>query len=298
MKINLVVQITVTNMGIVYTLLIVLLFGLVEGITEWLPVSSTGHMILIEEFIDINKLFPSTIEGYSDSLWEFFLVVIQLGAVMAVVVYFFKKLWPFSKDKSKEEVKDTFVLWGKALVACLPAAIIGLLFDDILDEYLYNGLTVSITLIIYGVLFILMETLFKQKNKITSIKELSFKYALIIGVIQLLALIPGTSRSGVTILGAMMIGCSREVSAEFSFYLSIPVMAGASLLKALKFVVDFGLPETNHLLICILGMVIAFVVSLVCVKWLMNFVKKHNFKPFGIYRICLGLLVLFFFLFK
>ena len=218
MKINLAVQITVTNMGIVYTLLIVLLFGLVEGITEWLPVSSTGHMILIEEFIDINKLFPSTIEGYSDSLWELFLVVIQLGAVMAVVVYFFKKLWQFSKDKSKEEVKDTFVLWGKALVACLPAAIIGLLFDDILDEYLYNGLTVSITLIIYGVLFILMETLFKQKNKITSIKELSFKYALIIGVIQLLALIPGTSRSGVTILGAMMIGCSREVSAEFSFY--------------------------------------------------------------------------------
>lgn len=285
-------------MDILYTLIIILLFGLVEGITEWLPVSSTGHMILIEEFIDINKLFLSSISGYSDSLWEFFLVVIQLGAVMAVVIYFFKKLWPFSKDKTKEETKDTFKLWGKALVACLPAAIIGILFDDILDEYLYNGFTVSITLIVYGVLFILMETIFKQKNKITSIKDLSFKYALIIGVIQLLALIPGTSRSGVTILGAMMIGCSREVSAEFSFYLSIPVMAGASLLKALKFFIDFGMPEMNHLLICLLGMIIALIVSLVCVKWLMGFVKKHNFKPFGIYRICLGFVVLFYFLFR
>ena len=283
-------------MEIVIFVLIAVLFGVVEGITEWLPVSSTGHMILIEEWIDINKLFPSEVPGYSESFWSFFLVVIQLGAILAVIIFFFNKLWPFSKDKTEEERKDVFFIWLKTIIACLPAAIIGILFDDWLDEHLYNGFTVSITLIFYGIFFIVLECFNKDKeDKVTSIKDLSFKYALIIGCIQLLALIPGTSRSGVTILGAMMLGCSREVSAEFSFYLSIPVMAGASLLKGLKFFLEFGMPNTSDLIFAIIGFVVAFVVSLLCVKWLMDFVKKNDFKPFGIYRIALGLVLLGYF---
>lgn len=268
-----------------------ILFGVVEGITEWLPVSSTGHMILLEKFLDVQTKF-------GEEFWELFLVVIQLGAIGAVIIYFFDKLWPFSKKKTKEQKIDTWHTWGKTLVACLPAAVIGLLFDDILNKYLYNEITVSITLIVYGVLFIVLETLNKKRTFNTnSVKEMSYKTALIIGAMQLLALIPGTSRSGVTILGAMLIGCSRSTSAEFSFFLSIPVMAGASLLKAAKYFIVDGLSiNSDQIIFLSVGCIVAFVVSLLIVKWLMNFVKKHDFKPFGIYRIILGIVLLTYFL--
>lgn len=268
-----------------------ILFGVVEGITEWLPVSSTGHMILLEKFLDVQTKF-------GEEFWELFLVVIQLGAIGAVIIYFFDKLWPFSKKKTKEQKIDTWHTWGKTLVACLPAAVIGLLFDDILDKYLYNEITVSITLIVYGVLFIVLETLNKKRTFNTnSVKEMSYKTALIIGAMQLLALIPGTSRSGVTILGAMLIGCSRSTSAEFSFFLSIPIMAGASLLKAAKYFIVDGLSiNSDQIIFLSVGCIVAFVVSLLIVKWLMNFVKKHDFKPFGIYRIILGIVLLTYFL--
>lgn len=268
-----------------------ILFGIVEGITEWLPVSSTGHMILLEKFLNVQSTF-------GEEFWDLFLVVIQLGAIGAVIIYFFDKLWPFSKKKTKEEKKDTWHTWGKTLVACLPAAVIGLLFDDILDKYLYNEITVSITLIVYGVLFIVLETLNKKRTFSTnSVKQMSYKTALIIGAMQLLALIPGTSRSGVTILGAMLIGCSRSTSAEFSFFLSIPIMAGASLLKAAKyFLIDELSISLNQGIFLAVGCIVAFVVSLLAVKWLMSFVKKHDFKPFGIYRIILGIILLVYFL--
>ncbi len=267
-----------------------ILFGIVEGISEWLPISSTGHMILLEKFLNVQKTF-------GEEFWDLFLVVIQLGAIIAVIIYFFDKLWPFSKKKTIEERKDTWHTWGKTLIACLPAAIIGILFDDILDQYLYNEITVSITLIVYGILFILLE-MFNKKREFTthSVKQMTYKTALIIGAIQLLALIPGTSRSGVTILGAMLIGCSRSTSAEFSFFLSIPVMAGASLLKAVKyFVVDNQSISLDQGIFLAVGCLVAFGVSLLVVKWLMNFVKKHDFKPFGIYRIILGIILIVYF---
>ena len=284
------------NITFLFQILQAILFGIVEGITEWLPVSSTGHMILLEDFLNVKSMFNNEIEGYGEAFWELFLVVIQLGAILAVIIYFFNKLWPFSKSKTKEEKKEVFHTWGKTLVACVPAAIIGLLFDDLLDKYLYNALTVSITLIIYGVLFIILEHYNKKKEfKTQSVSQMSYKTALIIGAIQLLALIPGTSRSGVTILGAMLIGCSRETSAEFSFFLSIPVMAGASLLKCVKFFLDYTLGLQEGLFLAV-GFLVAFGVSLLAVKWLMSFVKKHDFKPFGIYRIILGILVILYFL--
>ncbi len=270
-------------MGIIEVLKAIL-FGIVEGITEWLPISSTGHMILLEEFVklDVSKEF-----------WSLFLVVIQLGAILAVVVFFFNKLNPINFKKTKEERYEIWSLWFKVIVAVLPAAVIGLLFDDLLDKYLYNFLTVSIMLIVYGVLFVIVENLNKNKSfKYENSKQMTYKLALIIGVIQLLALIPGTSRSGVTILGAMLIGCSRTLSAEFSFFLSIPVMLGASALKVLKFILEGNTMVLNEIYILLIGMIVAFMVSIFVIKFLMDFIKKRDFKPFGYYRVILGIILI------
>ncbi len=267
----------------------VIFLGIVEGITEWLPISSTGHMILVDAFIKMN---------ISEEFKEFFLVVIQLGAILAVVVLYFKKLFPFELKKidGKNKIvsnKDTWILWGKVLVACVPAGIIGLLFDDLLDQYLYNPLTVALMLIIYGILFIIVENRNKGKeSKINSLKDITFKTAVIIGIFQVLALIPGTSRSGATILGAILIGTSRNIAAEFTFFLAIPVMVGASLYKLLKFVMSGAIIAANEYIILAVGMITAFIVSILAIKFLMNYIKKNDFKSFGIYRIVLGILVL------
>ncbi len=287
-------------MTFILLLMLAILFGIVEAITEWLPVSSTGHLIILEDIFPVTKSFERVgFENFGSDFWSMFLVVIQFGAIIAVIIYFFNKLWPFSKNKSKEEKKDVWNTWLKTLIACVPAAIIGLLFDDQIDQYFFNKLTVSITLIIYGILFIILEIYNKNRTlSIDSVKKMTIKNAIIIGCIQLLALIPGTSRSGVTILGAMLIGCSRETSAEFSFFLSIPVMVGASLLKIVKFFLTYHyltFEETSFLLV---GIVSSFIFSLFVVKWLMNFVKKHDFKIFGYYRIALGIVVLILFLFR
>ncbi len=265
----------------------VIILGIVEGITEWLPISSTGHLILVDEFMKLNM---------SDAFKEMFDVLIQLGAIMAVVVIYFKKLLPVDavkKDDNKSGLawnKDKLILWCKILVACLPAAIIGLPLDDKIDELFFNAPTVAIMLIVYGIAFIIVEKLHKGKNfKINSIGEITFKTAALIGIFQVLALIPGTSRSGATIVGAMIIGVGRTTAAEFTFYLAIPVMFGASLLKLLKFGFAFTAPEVAALL---LGMVVAFAVSIIAIKFLMNYIKKHDFTVFGWYRIVLGVLVL------
>lgn len=282
-----------------WNILKIVLFGIVEGITEWLPISSTGHMILLEEFLGVQNIFDG-----GKAFWDFFLVAIQLGAIIAVVVCFFNKLNPFwgkslqdpSKEKSKEEKKNIWLLWAKVLVACLPAAIIGIIADDWLDSVFYNSITVSITLILYGILFIVMEIWNKRRTfKVTEVGQLTFKTALIIGGIQLLALIPGTSRSGVTILGAMLILCNREVACEFSFFLSIPVMFGASLLKGVKYIIQADAISTNDITLLLIGAIVAFAVSMFIIKFLMSFIKKHDFKVFGIYRIALGILLIILF---
>ncbi len=271
----------------------VIVLGIVEGITEWLPISSTGHLILVDEFLKLKA---------SDDFKEMFDVVIQLGAILAVIVIYFKKLWPLDRENEVKKVqwnKEKLVLWGKILVACVPAAIIGILFDDVIDEYFYNPYVVSITLIIYGIAFIIIEMLHKGKEfKITTLGKLSIKTALIIGVFQVLALIPGTSRSGATIVGAMLIGTDRTVAAEFTFYLAIPVMLGASLLKMVKFLLGGGVLGASEIVYLLVGMVVAFVVSIVVIKFLMAYIKKHDFKVFGIYRIILGIAVLVFFAIK
>lgn len=260
-------------------------FGVVEGITEWLPISSTGHLILFDEFVKLNV---------TPEFKEMFNVVIQLGAILAVVVIFFNKLNPFSSKKTQVERKDTYTLWGKVLVGCIPAGIIGLLFDDLIDKYFYNFWVVAATLIIYGILFIVVENLNKNKTpKINTLSNLTYKTALLIGVFQVLALIPGTSRSGATIVGAMLIGTSRYVAAEYTFFLAIPVMFGASLLKILKFGLVFTGPEIAILLV---AMITAFVVSILAIKFLMSYIKKNDFKVFGWYRIILGTLVIAYFL--
>lgn len=267
------------------TLLKVLFLGIVEGITEWLPISSTGHMILVNEFIRLNV---------SAEFWEMFEVVIQLGAILAVVVLYFTKLNPFDLRKSGEEKKATWTLWFKVLVAVVPAAVIGLPFDDWINSLFYNYQTVAVMLIVYGVLFILVENWNKGKEPcVTTLEGITYKTALFIGIFQVLALIPGTSRSGATIIGAMLIGCSRYVAAEFTFFLAIPVMFGASLLKLLKFGFAFTVPEA---VILIVGMVTAFVVSVFAIKFLMGYIKKNDFKFFGYYRIVLGILVLGYFI--
>jgi undecaprenyl-diphosphatase len=265
-----------------------IILGIIEGITEWLPISSTGHMILADEFIQLNT---------SDAFKEMFFVVVQLGAIMAVVVLFWNKLFPFSlKDKKLEIKKDIFDLWFKVIVAALPAAVIGLLFDDMLNAIFYNYQTVALMLIIYGILFIIVEN--RNKNrvpKVETLEALTYKTALMIGLFQVLALIPGTSRSGATIIGAILIGTSRFVAAEFTFFLAIPVMVGASLLKLLKFGLAFTASELTILLV---GMFVAFIVSVLAIKFLMGYIKKHDFKAFGYYRIVLGIIVLAYFLMR
>ena len=264
-----------------------ILLGIVEGITEWLPVSSTGHMILLEEFIHLNM---------TEEFMEMFNVVIQLGAIFAVIVLFFPKLWPFTTKKKGYLKKDTWMMWFKVIVAVLPAAVLGILLDDTLDALFYNYQTVAIMLILYGILFILVENRnHKKRPKIRSINDMTFKTAFLIGMFQVLSLIPGTSRSGATILGGIFLGCSRFIASEFSFFLAIPVMFGASLLKLLK----FGFVLTGaEIVILLVGMVSAFVVSMVSIKFLMGYVKKHDFKVFGYYRIVLGIIVLVYFIVK
>lgn len=262
------------------------ILGVVEGITEWLPISSTGHMILVDEFLHLNV---------SPEFKEMFLVVIQLGAIMAVVVLYWKKLWPFGvENKRIVAKKEIWQMWFKVVVSCIPAAIVGVLFDDRLNALFYNWQTVAIMLIVFGVLFIVIENVNKKKTaKINSIAELTYTSALIIGMFQLIAAVfPGTSRSGATILGAILIGVSRTVAAEYTFFLAVPVMFGASALKLVKFGFHF---TGEELLILILGMTVAYVVSILAIKFLMNYIKKHDFKAFGWYRIILGAVVILYF---
>ncbi len=266
------------------------ILGIVEGITEWLPVSSTGHMILVDEFISLDM---------SPELKEAFLFVIQLGAILAVPVYFFEKLNPFSRIKSAAEKKNTWILWSKVIVGVIPAAVFGLLLDDFFEAYFYNYITVAVALIVYGIAFILLEKTKKEKNfRVENIDGLTYKDALKIGAFQVLAIIPGTSRSGSTIIGGMLTGVSRTVSAEFSFFMAIPVMLGASGLKLLKFLLS-GIPVSGEeILLLITAVCVAFFVSLFAIKFLMDFVSRNDFKPFGIYRIILGILVVSYFLIK
>lgn len=268
-----------------------ILFGIIEGITEWLPISSTGHMILLDEFINLNV---------SEEFYKLFEVVIQLGAILAVVIMYFKTIFPWGFNKTKQETKDTLNLWGKILVACIPAAIIGILFDDWLDAHLYNGVVVSLTLIIYGIVFIVMESKNIGSQKTKKLNDITYKQALGVGAFQLLSLIPGTSRSGSTIIGGLAIGLERSVAAEFTFFLAIPVMAGASLLKLVKYILKVGLAfKASELIILGIGCLVAFIVSILVIKFLMNYIRKHDFKVFGYYRIVLGIIVLlYFFLIK
>ncbi len=286
----------------------VALLGIVEGITEWLPISSTGHLILVDEFVKLNQ---------SEEFMKMFNVVIQLGAILAVVVLYWSKLWPFHMKKNAPKrswfanqadhgfmegvqtfcnnycYMDKIVLWLKIVLACIPAMVVGIPFDDWMEEHFHNATVVALALIIYGVIFIVIENYNKRRTpRIVTLSDLSFKDAFLIGVFQVLSLIPGTSRSGSTIIGGILIGASRELAAEFTFFLAIPVMFGASLIKLLK----FGLAFTNvELAVLIVGMVVAFGVSILAIKFLMGYIKKHDFKVFGWYRIVLGLLVLLYF---
>ena len=265
-----------------------ILFGIVEGITEWLPISSTGHMIILDEVVKLNV---------SKEFLSMFLVVIQFGAILAVVVLFWNKIWPFSTKEQYFIKKDTFSMWFKILVACVPAAVIGLLFEEQFDEWFYNYQTVAIALIVFGILFIVIENRNKHiRPKINSLAEITYTTAIWIGIFQLIAAVfPGTSRSGATILGGILVGLSRTVAAEFTFFLAIPVMAGASLLKIVKFGFDFTGAELAILLI---GMAVAFVSSIIVIKFLLSYIKKNDFKVFGWYRIVLGIIVLLFFMLR
>ena len=297
--------------------------GLIEGITEWLPISSTGHMILVDEFIKLNV---------SEEFWNMFLVVIQLGAILAVCVLFLRDLCPFGFGKDKQERKQTWSLWGKIVLGCIPAAAIGLPLDDFMEEHLYSATVVAAALIVYGIAFIVIETWRAKKlrarvasegivpgsrpagahfaapaaaveatddsdfGSITRLEDLSWKTALGIGCFQVLSLIPGTSRSGSTIIGGLLLGCTRTVASKFTFFLAIPVMFGASLLKIVKFLLKGGAMGANEWAIMGVGCLVAFVVSILAIKWLMGFVRRHDFKAFGVYRIILGILVLAYFL--
>ena len=268
-------------------LLKTIILGIVEGLTEWLPVSSTGHMILVDEFIklDVSKAFM-----------DMFLVIIQLGAIMAVVVLSFEKLNPFSSWKTRQEKRDTVQLWMKVIVACIPAAVIGLLFNKYMEEHFMTAPVVATTLIFYGIMFIIVENYNKHRRPaITDLRRLDYKTALIIGIFQVLSLVPGTSRSGATILGGILMGCSRAAASEFSFFLAVPTMAGASLIKVLKFGLSF---TSEELLILGIGCVSAFVVSIVAIKTFIGYIKQHSFTAFGWYRIILGALVAVYFLLK
>ncbi len=265
------------------------LFGIVEGITEWLPVSSTGHMILLDEFVQLQV---------SEAFYEMFQVVIQLGAILAVLLLFFKKLNPFSAHKDLQQKKNTWSLWLKVIVAVLPSAVLGLFLDDWMDAHLYNYIVVALALIVYGVFFLFTEKGSAAKKRIAQAEDIDYKTAIFIGCFQCLSLIPGTSRSGSTILGALLLGVSRSAGAEFSFFLAIPTMLGASALKLLKFLssgVEASPAEWGLLAV---GTVVSFGVSMVVIKGLMEYVRKHDFKAFGIYRIVLGVLVLGYFLLK
>lgn len=259
-----------------------IVLGIVEGITEWLPISSTGHMILVNEFIKLNV---------SNEFWEFFEVVIQLGAILAVVVIYFKDLFPWGFGKSKDDTKNTFMLWFKIIIGCIPCGIIGILFDDWIDSHFYNAVVVGIMLILYGVLFIVIENKYKKKRN----DKLSFLDAFKIGLFQVLSVIPGTSRSGATIVGGLSLGMDRKEVTNFTFYMAIPVMAGASLLKLIKFGFVFS---SSEIIILLVGMFIAFVVSIISIRFLLKYIKKNDFKVFGYYRIGLGIIVLLYFLIR
>ncbi len=280
------------------------LFGLVEGVTEWLPISSTGHMLLLEEFVALDV---------SPAFWKMFLVVIQLGAILAVVVLYFERLNPFSRKKDAEERKGTWLLWAKIIAACIPAAMVGIPLDDWMDEHLSGPFIIATALIVYGVVFIVLETRRNARAErmsagrhfsaggsdalatTTSLDDLSWKTAIGIGLFQILSLVPGTSRSGSTIIGGLALGCARPVAAEFTFFLAIPVMLGASLLRLAKYFIGGNGFVAAEFAILGVGSVVAFVVSLIAIKFLVGFVRKHDFKPFGVYRILLGMAVIAYF---
>ena len=284
-----------------------ILFGIVEGVTEWLPISSTGHLILLNEFVNLNM---------SDEFRSMFDVVIQLGAILAVIVLFFHKLNPFAPSKSVKEKNQTWSLWFKVIVAIIPSGIVGVLFDDWMDEHLHNAIVVAIMLIVYGIAFILVErrntrgtfqrvstkdgpTVSRLKdNKINNVYDITYRTALIIGLFQCLSLIPGTSRSGSTILGAILIGVGRAAGAEFSFFMAIPTMLGASAIKGLKFILSGVAATGTEIAVLIVGCIVSFVVSLAVIRGLMEYVRKHSFSAFGVYRIVLGVLVLGYFILK
>ena len=269
-------------------LLKAVLFGIVEGITEWLPVSSTGHLILLNEFVKLNV---------SEEFQSMFDVVIQLGAILAVIVLFFHKLNPFAPSKSGQEKKQTWSLWFKVVAAIIPSGVVGVLFDDWMDAHLHNGIVVSIALIVYGVAFLLVErrNQGKYSRTIEDVHDIDYRTALLIGVFQCLSLVPGTSRSGSTILGAIMIGVGRSAGAEFSFFMAIPTMLGASAIKGLKFLLSGVSATGTEIGVLVIGCIVSFVVSLLVIKGLMEYVRKHSFSVFGIYRIILGIVVLGYF---
>ena len=272
-------------------LLKAVLFGIVEGITEWLPVSSTGHLILLNEFITLNM---------SEEFQSMFDVVIQLGAILAVIVLFFHKLNPFAPSKTAGEKKDTWSLWFKVCVAILPSGIVGVLFDDWMDAHLHNGIVVSLALILYGIAFILVERRNQGKHlkQINDVHGITYKTAILIGLFQCLSLVPGTSRSGSTILGAILIGVGRSAGAEFSFFMAIPTMLGASAIKGLKFLLSGVSATGTEIGVLIVGCIVSFLVSLLVIRGLMEYVRKHSFSAFGVYRILLGIVVLAYFALK
>ena len=266
----------------------VVFLGIVEGITEWLPISSTGHMLLVDEFITLDA---------SDSFKDMFFVIIQLGAILAVVTIFWNKMWPFQMKDKKQSVfkKDTWSMWFKTVVACIPGAVVTLLFDDFIEAHLHTAVVISIALIFYGIAFIVIENWNKTRTpKVETLNDITYKTAFFIGMFQVLSIIPGTSRSGATIIGALLLGVSRVAAAEFTFFLAVPVMFGLSALKLIKFGLSFTGAE---LAILIIGCVVAYLVSIVVIKFLMGYIKKHDFKTFGWYRIVLGVIVLLYFAF-
>lgn len=270
---------------LIFDILKAIFLGIVQGITEWLPISSTGHIILFDEFTHMNV---------SEEFMEMFRVVIQFGSILAVLILYWKRLFPWAKGNSSTERKRTWTLWGKIVIAAVPAAVVGLLFDDLLDYYLYNYVVVAAALIIYGVVFIIIERKWKNKTySVQTAEDISSKTALKIGCFQMLSLIPGTSRSGSTIIGAMCVGVSRTAAAEFSFFLAIPIMLGASALKILKYLLEFGIAFTSvEIITMVVGVITAFAVSLVAIRFLVGFVRRHSFEVFGWYRIVLGIVVI------
>lgn len=265
-----------------------ILLGIVQGITEWLPISSTGHMILVNEFLHFME--------NNDAFRNLFLVVIQFGSILAVVTIYFHKLNPFSPKKTSVQKRETWTMWLKVLVGCVPAGIVGILFDDLIDTVLYKWYVVAAALVIYGFAFLIIENM-NKKPKINSIEDMSYKTALLIGVFQMLALVPGTSRSGATILGAVLFGTSRYVATEFSFFLAVPVMLGASALKIVKYFVENGLFGMEETVVLLVGMITAYLVSILAIKFLIGYIRKHDFKAFGYYRIILGVLIILYFAF-